>query len=347
MRYGLVADNPIEEKVLKSHAAMRPLFEPFMPVLQARSIMAGVRLGIFEAIGNEAHTADQLAQMLSLDTECLDLLLRMLDCAGYVTRKGDQYSLTELTRSTLLPGSPMQLSGWMEHNYFHWNSICRLEEAVKTGKGVGLHEDMRDPAEWATYQLAMLETARLAAPGIASLVPIREGAWKMLDIGGSHGLYGAMMCRMHPPMRSEVLELPEAVEHARKLAHAEGIDDVVTHRSGDALKDDLGSDLDAVFLSNIMHHFTPDQNQQLFRRIKAALITGGTIAIWEFKRPEPDAEPDLIGDGMALLFRISSATPCYTPADYTGWIESAGFANVTIHPIPAPGQILVTGRVRD
>jgi hypothetical protein len=48
-------------------------------------------------------------------------------------------------------------------------------------------------------------------------------------------------------MRSVVLDLPEAVAQARRLAHEEGLDDVVTHRVGDALVDDLGDRQDVAF----------------------------------------------------------------------------------------------------
>jgi hypothetical protein len=345
MRYQLVGDDRMEEEALKSSPAARPLFDPFLPVLQARSIMAGVRMGVFEAMGEEARTAEELAAKLSLDADCLELLLRVLVCAGYVAQQGPQYRLTELAQSTLLPSSPVRLAGWVEYNYIHWRIINKLEEVLKTGKGIGVERSLSSREDWAIQQRAMLETARPAAPLVASLVPVREGARRMLDVGGSHGLYGAMICRKHPPMRSEVLESPEAVEHAKKLAREEGIDDVVSHRTGDVLKDDLGHDYDAVFLGNINHHFTPDQNQKLLLRLREALVGGGTIAIWEFKRPDPDARRDLVGDGLALFFRISSGTQCYTAADYTGWIESAGFTDVVVHPTPfAPAQILITGR---
>jgi len=345
VKYKFVPDNPAEEKALKSSPAALPLFDPFLPPLQSRSIMAGVRLGIFKAIGLKAHTAEELSESLSLDADCVRLLLRVLACAGYVTQEGANYSLTELARNTLLPGSPMELLGWVEYNYLHWNIIEKLEEVLKSGKGIGIRESIGEPENWAIQQQAMLETARPAAPLVASLVPIKDSAKKMLDIGGSHGLYGATICRKHAPMRSEVLELHEAVERARKLARAEGIDDVVTHRGGDVLKDELGKGYDAVFLGNINHHFTPAQNLKLFQRIKNALTKSGTVAIWEFKRPDPFAEPDLIGDGLALFFRITSAAQCYTSEDYIGWIKSAGFIEVKVHPTPfAPSQILVSGR---
>jgi ubiquinone/menaquinone biosynthesis C-methylase UbiE len=139
------------------------------------------------------------------------------------------------------------------------------------------------------------------------MVPVRRDATRLLDIAGSHGLFGALIARAHPPMRSQVLDLPQAVEQARKLASAEGLDDVVTFRVGDALVDDLGADCDVVFLGNILHHFTPQQIGDLLARVRRAMSAGGTVAIWEVSQPAADdAQPDLIGDAFALFFRLTS-----------------------------------------
>jgi hypothetical protein len=340
MKYQLVADNPIEQQALESGLVPLPVLDTLLPVVQVRAIMAGVHLGIFEALGKGSATADEVARSLSLDAECVGLLLRVLVCAGYVTREADEYRLTELSQHTLLADSRRTLSGVVEWSYFEWNWIENLEEVVKTGAGVDAHANLGPPENWATYQKAMLQMARTMARDVASLVPIKQQAQRMLDIGGSHGLYGAMMCRLHPPMRSEVFDLPEAVEHARALAREEGIDDVVSHRSGNALRDDLG-----VFVGDTAHHFTRSQNYDLFSRARGALAPSGTVAIWDFERPGPDADPELAGDALALFFRITSTAQCYTSADYADWLESAGCVDVNVHPAPfAPGHTLVTGR---
>jgi hypothetical protein len=73
-------------------------------------------------------------------------------------------------------------------------------------------------------------------------------------------LFGALICRQHPPMSAVVLDLPEAVDQSGRLAQEEGIDDVVTHRAGDALVDDLGRGYDVAFLGNFLHH-SPEQIQ--------------------------------------------------------------------------------------
>ena len=347
MKYQIVGSNPAEEEALKSGGAPLPMFDTLLPLIQTRAIVAAVRLGIFEAIGRGTSTAAQLAQTLSADAECLELLLRVLACAEYVTSEGDQYRLTQLAQNTLLPDSRLKLSAMVKWNYFSWQWLEQLEETVKTGEGVDAHGTLGSSENWSLYQKAMLELAQTAAPHVAPLVPIKEGARRMLDIGGGHGLYGAMICRRHPPMRSEVLDLPQAVEHAQKLAREARLDDVVTHRAGNALEDDLGRDYDAVFLGNVVHHFRLTQNRDLFRRVRDVMTPGGTVVIWDYERSDPNTEPDLGGDGMALFFRITSTSQCYTSADYTDWISTAGFVEVTTQTTPlAPSYVLVAGRAQ-
>jgi hypothetical protein len=146
-------------------------------------------------------------------------------------------------------------------------------------------------------------------------------------------------------MRSEVLDLPEAVEQSRRLARDEGLQDVVSHRTGNALADDLGDGHDVVFLGNILHHFSPDQSGALLARIRRSMSPDGTVAIWESRRPEPDAPPELAGDAFALFFRVTSTARCYATSEYTAWVTAAGFADVQATPLP-PFQVLVTGRAR-
>jgi ubiquinone/menaquinone biosynthesis C-methylase UbiE len=227
-----------------------------------------------------------------------------------------------------------------------WDWLGRTNEVIRKGRGIDIHRELGDPASWATYQTAMLEIARQLARLVAGIVPVRPGAQKLVDIAGSHGPFGALISREHPPMRSVVLDLPNAVEQSRVLAHEEGLDDVVTYRTGNALIDDLGDGHDVVFLGNILHHFTPEQIEELLGRIKRALNPDGTVAICEIRRPETSEQPDSVGDGFALLFRVTSTARCYATSEYLDWLARAGFVDIEAHPMPvAPFQLLATGRV--
>jgi len=347
MRYGAIAENSLEEQLLSAPMAPRALLDTFLPLVQARAIMAAVRLGIFGALRDGSRSCDELARSLALDAEALELVLRVLVDGGYLMPEGDRYGLTEAAQRTLLADAPAAVVAFVGLHEIAWDWLGRTNDVIRSGRGVDMHRELGDPASWATYQTAMLEIARQLAPLVARSVPVKPGARRLLDIAGSHGLFGALICREHPPMRSVVLDLPEAVEQSRRLAHEEGLDDVVGHRSGDALADDLGDGHDVAFLGNILHHFTPDQIEELLARIRRSLSPDGTVAIWEIRRPEASDPPDIVGDGFALFFRVTSTARCYATSEYLDWLTGAGFVEVQAHPMPmAPFQLLATGRVQ-
>ena len=96
------------------------------------------------------------------------------------------------------------MTAFLEWNYRQWEMVPHLEELLRTGRGVDFHRTMTDPADWAVYQRAMLEVARFDVATLAARVPVRRGATRLLDIAGPHGLFGAALCRKHPPMTSTV-----------------------------------------------------------------------------------------------------------------------------------------------
>jgi O-methyltransferase domain len=346
MRYGPIADDTFEEQMLASPRAPVALFDSFVPLVQASALMAGVRHGVFEGLRAGPRTAAELADTLGLDSDTLQLVLRVLTASHYLVPGGQgRFELSDLARSNLLDDSADRLTAWVTMIDMWWTDFAKMGDVLRTGHGLDHHGTLAGPNEWGTYQAAMLENARRMAPLVASMVPVRPGATRLLDIAGSHGLYGALIARAHPPMSSQVLDLPQAVEQAQKLASAEGLDGVVTYRAGDALTDDLGADYDVVFLGNILHHFTPQQIGELLARVRRATSADGTVAIWEVCQPAADdAQPDLIGDAFALFFRLTSTARCYTVGEFTSWLTD-GFADVQVQPIPVGRSLtLVTGR---
>lgn len=344
MKYGFTPTNPGEAAALLAGQVPLPLIDSVFGLLKVRCLMAAVSLEVFEALRDGPSAPAQLAGRTGLDAGALELLLRVLAFFGYIALDGDRFSLTGLSRRALLAGAPQDQTGYVLWNYTQWEFAEHLEELLRTGKGLDFHHTMTDQSRWGHYQRGMLELARFDAPVIARGVPVKPGAARLLDVAGSHGLFGAAICRRHPPMRSTVLDLPAAIEHARALAQSAGHGDLVDYRAGDLLADDLGSGWDVVLLSNILHHFSPEQNEQILRRVKSATSAGGTVAIWELERPKNGASAGP-GDVAGLLFRLSSNASTYGASDYEGWLERAGFREVrSLRSLLSPGNVLVVGR---
>jgi hypothetical protein len=344
MQFGVIPTSLAERLALAAGTVPVPLLDLMFGVLKARVIMAGVRLGVFNALAKQSHTHETLAAALDLDGACLELLLRCLVHAGYLRLAGHRYSLSALARRSLVDGAPRELSGFALWHYTQWEFIEHLETLVRTGQGVDFHRTMTDRDAWRHYQKAMLEVARFDAPVLARHVPVRKGATRLLDLAGSHGLMAATLARKYPPLRATVLDLPQALEHARALAAQEGHDDVVDYRSGDVMAADFGTRWDVVLLSNILHHFTAGDVRALLGRVFDAVGPDGTVAIWELERPAPGRRPGE-GDGVALFFRIISSAAAYSGDEYAEWLAAAGFTQTRIvRPRLRPGNVLIHAR---
>jgi hypothetical protein len=96
-----------------------------------------------------------------------------------------------------------------------------------------------------------------------------------------------------------------------------------------------------VFLSAICHMLAPEENADLFRRCHAALSPGGRIVIQDFI-----LEPDKAAPKFAALFAINMlvgtrAGSSYSAAEYRGWLESAGFVEISHVRLPGPTGLLI------
>ena len=342
MKFGVIPGNLLERLAIAAGKVPIPLLDSLYGPIKARALLTAVRLDLFAVIGTGWHSAASLAPQISADPAALDLLLRTLVFAGYLRQDGEQYALSKLARRSFLPQCNLPMTGLVRWNHWMWDMVAHMEDTIRTGHGVDYHASLQDPAGWAAYQRGMFEIARLNAPVVAKLIPVPRGATRLLDLAGSHGLFGAAVCRRHPGLRATVLDLPPAIEPAQALAREARIEDVVEHRAGDLLQDDLGQGWNVALLCNILHHFMPDGIARLLQRVHAALAPDATLAIWEIERPKAGSKAG-DGDGAALFFRVTSTAGTYHGEDYSGWLQAAGFRAVrTRRPALSPGSVLVT-----
>jgi 2-polyprenyl-3-methyl-5-hydroxy-6-metoxy-1,4-benzoquinol methylase len=317
-----------------------------LPLLKARAIMAAVRLGIFSELASKPLTPEDVARRRSLDENRTRGLLRVLTAAGYLRFKRGRFALTALARKFLLPGAAHDLTGYIEFNYQQWELIENLEHVLGNANNFDFHASISDSASTtAAYQRAMLELARMHSTFLAAHVPVPKNARSLLDLGGAHGLFGAAVCRAHPPLRALVLDLPEAVVHARKLAQEAGILDLVEHVGCDIRVADYAGPHDVILLANILHHFTAEERRTILARCHRALQARGTIAIWETEAMDPHSEPEFARDALALYFSvISGSEPCSAEA-LAAELETLGFDQVQrVRSLRAPGRMLVHAR---
>ena len=318
MKLGTKAENPLEWGVLQAGLIPTPLLDTIVAMLLARAVMVGTKLGIFEALAAAPKPAPAVAEICDLHPAAAEKLLSALAGAGYLRARDGAYSLTPLARRWLLKESPRSLHDAIVLQFLDADYIQHMEAFLRTGEPVRFHERMSNE-DWGLYQRGMRSGAQLTAPEIVQRLRIPSGARQMLDIGGSHGYYSVAFCRRHAQLRATILDLPEAIQHAAPLLAREGMGDRIVHQAGDARVADLGERrYDFIFIANLVHHFSAEENQDLMRRAARALLPGGVVVIGDMIRPTRPGSGQ-IGALTDLYFALTSESGTWSFAEMAQW----------------------------
>lgn len=338
-------ENPLEWVALKLNLAPTPLVDTQIAFNAARAIMAGAELGIYEAIGKNSRTADEIAAECKTNAHATKQLLNCLVGVGYLNWSDEKYSLKPKYHKWLLKDSESNLISKLRFQLIEWNWMAMLEDYVRTGNTLQLHNSVNEK-EWNLYQEGMRDLSVNAAKELAAKIPISKHATAMLDIGGSHGLYSIELCKKYPALKSTILELPGAVESASAIAKRYDTTGRVSYKAGNALEDDLGSEqYDLVMINNVVHHFTPEQNNALAQKIARALKPGGIFIIGEFIRAEKPGEGGVIASASGLYFSVISASGNWSADEMESWQKNAGLKlEKPVTTMTLPGWKMIVAR---
>jgi 2-polyprenyl-3-methyl-5-hydroxy-6-metoxy-1,4-benzoquinol methylase len=338
MKITIAPENFMEWVAKKANLAPMPLVETQITFTAARSIMAGAELGVYEALGKDKKTAEEVAQYCRTHAMATKQLLDCLVGVGYLNWSDNKYSLKPKYYKWLLKESESNLIGKLKFQIYEWDYMSKLEEYVRTGKSLELHS-MTNKAEWESYQEGMRDLSVNVAKELAKKIPIDAKATTMLDIGGSHGLFSIELCRKYPSLHSVILELPGAIDAASGIAKRYDDTKRVTYRPGNALEDDLGSGLyDLVMINNVVHHFTAEQNRSLAKKIAKSLKPNGIYVIGEIMRSEKPGEGGVVGATTGLYFSLTSYSGTWSQSEIESWMSDAGLhVQKAIAPMSFPG----------
>ena len=325
MKIGAIPQTLLEWIALKLEIAPRALVDTHAAMLLARTIAAAAELKVFDALAAGPLTAEQTAAACESDPAATALLLDALAACGYLRFSDGRFALTRRSR-WLVSDAPSSIRDKLLLQAVEWRWLETLEQFVRSGRPLDFHDSMTD-AERGLYHRGLRAFAGVAGSEVARSVPVPRGAARMLDLGGSHGHFAAEICRRHPGLSAEVMDLPDAVEAAAPLLAAEGLGDRVVHRAADAATEDLGIEqYDLVLMSNLAHHFDADQNRALAKRIARALKPRGAFVIQEPARSNRPGQAGQIPALLGLYFALQSrpGVRTWSLREMAEWQSSAG-----------------------
>ena len=199
-----------------------------------------------------------------------------------------------------------------------------LTDVVRTGRPLDA-EEPETPQYRRSFSWAMHERSQDFARQVARQLSLKT-AKSLLDVGGGPGTYALEFLAKNPALHATVLDRPAALEVAKEIAKTRHYGKRLSYMSGDFLSDKITGKYDVIWLSNVIHIYSPAINRKLFQRLRAHLNPGGRLLIQDTflldKAGSRPAETNLFAVTM-LLFTETGNT--YRAIDVQDWLRKAGY----------------------
>jgi SAM-dependent methyltransferase len=304
-----------------------------------RALEGAIKLDIFTAIAEGKTTAKALAESRQASERGMRILCDYMAVAGFLTKDGGNYGLTPDSAMFLdrrLPtyvGASVEflLSPTVEQSFRDVAAAVRKGGTVLGDEGTMSH----DNPVWVRFARAMQPIAFLLAQTLPGLVGLDPGKkTKALDIAAGHGMYGLVLAQQKPDLEVVAVDWANVLEVARENAGKLGVADRWRALPGSAFDVDFGGGYDLVLIPNFFHHFDPATNENLMRKIHAALNEGGRAITVEFVPDEDRAAPPPSVTFALTMLVSTAAGDAYTFAEYEKMFANAGFSRSELAELP-------------
>jgi ubiquinone/menaquinone biosynthesis C-methylase UbiE len=313
---------------------------------RSAALKAAVELGLFTAVAEGNETARAAAQKCGASERGTRILCDYLVIIGFMTKEGDRYKLTPDTAAFLDSRSPTYLGGAIEFllSPLLMEAFSDMTETVRAGT-TRLDSEGTLGAEnpvWVKFARAMMPMMALPAKLMAEIIdPEANRPLKVLDIAAGHGIFGITLAQRNPRVEVTALDWPGVLEVAKENAARMGVSDRYKTLPGSALDVEFGGPYDLVLLTNFLHHFDEPTNENLLRKVRAALADGGSAATLEFVPNEDRVTPPASAGFSLTMLATTPSGDAYTFSQLDRMFRNAGYARNEIHQLPPSIQQLI------
>ena len=310
---------------------------------QSYILKAAVELDVFTTIATGKHTAAEIAGQTGAAERGIRVLCDALTVMGLLTKSSNRYSLTPDTSFFLdsrSPGYMGQALNFLLHPMLV-GAFQNFAEPVRLGGAPEKQSSLgADDPVWEDFAKGMAPLMVPAAQTIAQHLKAslgKQSAAKILDIAAGHGQFGITVAQQLPQAQIYAVDWANVL----KIAHENAVKHSLGERHhsipGSAFEVEYGTGYDAALITNFVHHFDPETNEQLLRKVHAALRTGGEAVILEFVPNDDRVSPPIPALFSTSMLSNTPSGDAYTFKELSQMCRNAGFTGeklVSLDPMP-------------
>jgi 2-polyprenyl-3-methyl-5-hydroxy-6-metoxy-1,4-benzoquinol methylase len=327
------------------------VFDTLQAYQRSVALRAGIDLDLFTAIAEGNHSLSAIAARIQASEKGTRVLSDYLTMIGFLVKQNGEYSLTPDSAAFLNRNSPAYM-GTMA-NFLMSTHIAEMFEdiagVIRHGGALPSDHGALEPENpmWVEFARSMAPMMQMPAELIAQMFAGKEPfagskSIKVLDISAGHGLYGIAFAKRNPNATIVGVDWANVLEVAKENAGKAGLAERYSTIPGSAFEVDLGSGYDIVLIPNFLHHFDPATNENLLRKVHAALVPNGMAITPEFIPNEDRISPHR--DAMFSLQMLGTpAGDAYTFSELEKMFRNAGFARSEMRELsPFPQRLVVS-----
>jgi len=313
---------------------------------ESAALMSAVELGAFTAIAEGHDTIETAAAAMDIEPLNAERLLTALTAMDLLTRKADRFVNAADVERFLVEGKPTYAGPWMLFGKPRWNGWGNLTEHLRVRTDdqrlLGMYDDTFTVDRAREYHQATYSIGMGAARRFHKQVDL-TGRRKIMDLGGGSGCYCIVAAQTYPEITAEVLDLPPVVVVTREYLEENGVADAVSASACDFTRDALPADADVAIMASNLPQYSRDIVADVVRRVYDALLPGG-----EFHLIGEMIDSDGTGPLAPALWGLSEAVShstglAHSESDCTGYLDAAGFTDITVNEFIPQTLTRVTG----
>ena len=232
----------------------------------SRVITTAMDLDLFTRMGNRFWTPKSLARIVKASERGVEIILRNLKTAGLLTQRGTSYRVEKLGRTFLNRNSPAYKGAYLELVHRQWENWAQLTDSVRTGKPIE-DDGPDDPDYRRSFTWAMHQRSIRPAQQVAGQLDLHN-AQTLLDVGGGPGTYALEFLKKNSTLHAGIWDRQPALEVAREIAQPLRHGKRLSYYPGDLFENPVPGKFDVMWVSNVLHIFSPAENKALFRKLK-------------------------------------------------------------------------------
>ncbi|HEY0003225.1 MAG TPA: class I SAM-dependent methyltransferase [Pyrinomonadaceae bacterium] len=319
------------------------IFDTLNAYQRSAALKAAIELDIFTAIAESQGTVRAVAERCGASERGTRILCDYMVVNGFLQKEGESYRLTPGTEVFLNKNSPAYMGGAIEFLLSPelMENFDRLTDCVRQG-GTALTDEgtvSDDNPVWVKFARAMMALQGMPSQALAELVDREAKApLKVLDIAAGHGMFGIALARRNTLAEVTALDWANVLELARENAEQAGVGERYRTLPGSAFELDYGEGYDLILLTNFLHHFDPETNERLLRKVHAALADGGRAVTLEFIPNEDRVTPPAAAAFSIVMLASTPSGDAYTLPEFEKMFRHAGFQRTEMQDLPPTFQ---------